>query len=204
MSRYRGPRLRLMRGLGMELPGLSRKSIERRPYAPGQHRGEGRRKVSTFGLQLKEKQKLRFNFGLTEKQLKRYVNEAFHSRGNRAEILLQMVERRLDNVVFRAGLAPTIPAARQLVGHGHVKVNGKRVDIPSYRIKAGEEFELTEKALKMPVVVEARENPSLKAAAWLMVDPNTVKVKVTNLPSRDSFPFALNEQLIVEYYSQRT
>lgn len=204
MSRYRGPRLRLMRGLGMELPGLSRKSIERRPYPPGQHRGQSRGKPSTYALQLKEKQKLRFNYGVTERQLKRYVGMAFQGKGNPGHALLCLLERRLDNVVFRAGMAPTIPAARQLVSHGHVRVNGKRVDIASALMGAGDEVTLTADALKMPVVVSTLEHPVLARPSWLNFDGGGQRATVVQLPDRDSFPFSIHEQMIVEYYTVRT
>ena len=138
MSRYNGPRVKVMRALGVDLPGLSRKTIERRPYAPGQHGQNRRRKVSDFGRQLKEKQKLRYNYGIGEKQMRRYVAAARASKMAAGDKLLELLERRLDNAVFRAGYAPTIPAARQLVNHGHITVNGRRVDIPSYSLRPGD------------------------------------------------------------------
>jgi small subunit ribosomal protein S4 len=188
----------------MELPGLSRKSIERRPTPPGQHGGQARRaKLSTFGTQLKEKQKLRFNYGVTERQLRRYVHMAFNQRGNSGHILLQLLERRLDSVVFRAGFAPTIPAARQLVTHGHVRINGKKVDIASYLVTAGEQITLSEKGLKLPVVVSTLEHPPLSRPSWLAFDAGKSVSTVTTLPDRETFPFPIREQMIVEFYSQR-
>ena len=121
MSRYRGPRLRVIRALGTALPGLTRKSADRKPYPPGQHQGRHRRKLSIYGTQLREKQKLQFNYGMTEHQLRSFVKKAFHKKGSPGDNLVEMLERRLDNTVFRAGLAPTIPAARQLISHGHCK-----------------------------------------------------------------------------------
>src|SRR4028119_1479484 len=135
MSRYRGPRLRVVRRLG-DLPGLTRKT-PRRAYPPGQH-GQARKKRSEYAIRLEEKQKLRFNYGLTEKQLLRYVRKARRATGSTGQSLLQLLEMRLDNTVFRLGMAGTIPAARQLVNHGHVTVNGRVVDIPSYQCRPGE------------------------------------------------------------------
>ena len=135
MVAKRGPRLKAIRRLGTPLPGLTRKTADKKPYPPGQHgqggapggRG-GRRKQSEYGRQLLEKQKLRLNYGVSERQLRNYMAQATRQGGKTGEALLALLERRLDNVVFRLGLAPTIPAARQLVGHGHVRVDGKRVD----------------------------------------------------------------------------
>lgn len=192
-----------MRRLGMELPGLSRKSIERRPVPPGQH-GARRTKLSTFGLQLREKQKLKFNFGVTERQLKRYVSRAFQERTNRGHKILQLLERRLDSIVFRAGLAPTIPAARQLVSHGHILVNGKRVDIPSYLVDVGDEINVTEKGRKLPIVASTLEQPPLVRPSWLSLNQANGVSKIEQLPDRESFPFQIAEQMVVEYYTQRS
>ena len=139
MARYTGPKVRKMRALETYLSGLSGKSMEQRSTRPGQHGHRvGRRKLSDFGVQLREKQKLQFNYGLREKQLSRLVKEARKSDMAAGDKLAELLERRLDNVVFRAGFARTIPAARQLVAHGHIRVNGKRVDIASYRVDVGD------------------------------------------------------------------
>ena len=135
MSRYRGAVLRITRRLG-ELPGLTRKTTKRNSR-PGQH-GDQPRKPSEYAIRLEEKQKLKFNYGITEKQLLRYVKDARRIKGSTGEALLQLLEMRLDNIVFRLGMAPTIPAARQLVSHGHICIGGKRVSIPSYQCQAGE------------------------------------------------------------------
>jgi small subunit ribosomal protein S4 len=190
-----------MRAVGLDLPGLSRKTIERRPNPPGLKEGQFRRKKSEFGLQLLEKQKLRFNYGITENYLKRVMAEAFRSRFHPGHKLLEFLERRLDNVVFRAGFAATIPAARQLVGHKHVLVNGRKVNIPSYRVQAGDIITLTEKAHKMPTVIQCIERPALARPAWLGFDSNVATM--ISVPDRESMPFALEEQLIVEFYSRR-
>lgn len=204
MSKYTGPRLKVMRALGVELPGLSRKSMERRPYPPGQHGSSSRRKkMSDYGRQLSEKQKLRFNYGLSEKPLRRLVSEAFKSRGVYSEKLAELLERRLDNVVFRAGLAPTIPAARQLVNHGHILINGKKVDIASYRVRLGESISVKEKSRKLPVVETTVESPTLTTPKWLEVDPASFTAKIATLPDQDSIPFPINFGDIIEFYSRR-
>jgi small subunit ribosomal protein S4 len=198
MSRYTGPRLKIMRALGVELPGLLRKSIEDRPNPPGQH-GARARRVSGFGAQLREKQKLRFNYGQGERQMRRLMTDAKRSRGSAGELL----ERRLDNVVFRAGFAPTIPAARQLVTHGHFSVNGRNVTIPSYRVRPGEEIALW-RPEKMPDLVKfSIEEPVLTRPEWLSWDAAANKATMTHLPALADVPFPIEIQLVVEYYAQR-
>lgn len=203
MSRYRGPRLRIMRALGVNLPGLSRRTIERKPYPPGQHKGVKRTKRSTFGKQLLEKQKLRFNYAVSETQLKRVVYIALKQRGNPGDNLLSLLERRLDNAVFRAGFAPTVLAARQLVGHGHVKVNGKRVNIASFLTTIGQRIEVTPKGQKIPFVQHCAENPALATPQWIKVNaPFTVDIVA--IPGRDSVPVPIEISTIIEFYSRRT
>lgn len=203
MSRYTGPRVRAMRALGTDLPGLSRKKSERRPYPPGQH-GHERRKYSDYAMRLFEKQKLRMNYGVTERQLVNLVIEARKGSGNSAARLLEFLERRLDNVVFRAGFARTIPAARQLINHGHVLVDGQRVDIASYRIDEGQVVSLREKSRSLACVEAALAAPLDFPTPWLEVDVTTKSASVRQLPDMTSVPFALNVQKVVEYYSQRT
>lgn len=158
MSRYRGPRLRVVRRLG-DLPGLTRKAA-RRSYPPGQH-GQARKKRSEYAVRLEEKQKLRFNYGLTERQLVRYVRKARRVSGSTGQSLLQMLEMRLDNTVFRLGMAPTIPAARQLVNHGHITVNGRVVSIPSYQCRPGEEIGVKNQDRSRRLVEENLQFPGL-------------------------------------------
>jgi small subunit ribosomal protein S4 len=203
MARYTGPRVKLMRAVGMDLPGLSRKTIERKPFPPGMKEGQFRKKKSEFGTQLLEKQKLRFNYGLTEKQLRLTVQRAFHARGHSGNKLLELLESRLDSVVFRAGFAASIPAARQFVNHGHVLVDGKPVDIASFTVEPGQVISLREGAYKFPQVVYSMENPPLARPAWLSFDESARSVKVITNPDRDSFPFAIDIHLVVEYYSRR-
>lgn len=201
MSRYRGPRLRVVRRLG-ELPGLSRKS-PRRQYPPGQH-GQNRRKRSEYAIRLEEKQKLRFNYGISEKQLVRYMKKARRATGSTGQALLQLLEMRLDNTVFRMGMAGTIPAARQLISHGHVTINGKVVDIPSYQCRPGEVISVknTEKSRKL--VETNMEYPGLaNLPSHLEFDKNTLTGKVNGIVDREWVPLQINELLIVEYYSRK-
>lgn len=203
MARFRGPRLKIMRALGVQLPGLSRKQWdERKAYPPGMHHGRHRKKLSVFGTQLMEKQKLRFNYGLGEKQLRRFVEMSFQKRGNPGENLLQFLERRLDNAVFRAGFAPTIPAARQLITHGHIQVNGQRVNKPSFLVKQGHKLNLSGKALSFVHVQSSLENVALARPAWIGFDDGEKSATVTTLPDRDSVPFPIEIAQVVEFYSK--
>ncbi len=203
MARYTGPRLKIIRRLGTPLPGLMRTDPDlRRPYPPGQHGPTRRKKLSDYAFRLMEKQKLRFHYGVSEKQLKRYVADAFRRKGNSGTNLLQNLERRLDNVVFRMGLAPTIPAARQMTGHGHVTVNGKKVDIASYQVRAGDVIGVREKSKWKERAVEAMGDPNnLTHPSYLEVDTNGVTAKMSQLPEAGDCPLDIDPQLIVEYYS---
>jgi len=204
MSRYTGPRLKKMRALGLDLPGLSRKSIERRPYPPGQHGPKARRKLSDFGKQLIEKQKLRLNYGLGERQMRRYMIEARRSKTASGDKLVELLERRLDNVVFRAGFAPTIPAARQLVAHGHLTVNGRGVDVPSFQVKPGDTVAIrARKKGELKVVAESLEAQAIARPEWLDVQREQKIAKVRDLPTRESVPFQVDLQQVVEYYAKR-
>jgi small subunit ribosomal protein S4 len=203
VSRMTGPRVRKMRALGTDLPGLSRKSIGNRPYPPGQHGASRRRKDSEYKKQLIEKQKLRFNYGVGERQFRRLVLEAKASKVATGEKLLELLERRLDNVIFRTGLAATIPAARQLTKHGHFMVNGRRVDIPSFRVKAGDEVTVRPRSKELAVIKEALMRPSLSLPSWLEFDGSTLTARVAALPDPASVPFDVEVQLVVEYYAKR-
>lgn len=205
MSRYTGPRVKRMRALGIDLPGLSRKSMWDRPYPPGVHgpKSARRRKMSDFKKQLLEKQKLRFNYGLTERQIQRLFREAKRDRGPTGDKLLELLERRLDNFVFRAGFAPTTVAARQLVRHKHVLLNGRAVNIASIRVRPGDRIQLTERARSIPVVVEALAEPALSRPEWLAFDEAAVAATVTRTPSPDEVPFPVDVQQVVEYYAVR-
>lgn len=204
MSRFTAPRLKVMRSLGVDLPGISRKTIETRPNPPGQHGAKAaRRRLSDFGVKLKEKQKLRFNYGLTESQMRKLIMHARKGNNPTGEQLLQLLERRLDNVVFRAGFAPTGIAARQLVSHGHVLQNGKPVNIPSIRVNVGDEITLKVTSLKIPLVIETLEKTVLERPDWLNWDETAKAIKVAHLPDAGQVPFPVDVQQVVEYYSNR-
>ncbi len=201
MSRYRGPRLRVVRRLG-DLPGLTRKT-PRRAYPPGQH-GQARKKRSEYAIRLEEKQKLRFNYGITEKQLLRYVRKARRATGSTGQSLLQLLEMRLDNTVFRLGMAGTIPAARQLVNHGHVTVNGRVVDIPSYQCRAGEVISVTNRERSKRLVQQNLEFPGLaNLPSHLEFDKNNLTGKVNGVVDREWVALQINELLVVEFYSRK-
>ena len=202
MSRYSGPRVRVLRALGADLPGLTRKTSARRPYRPGQH-GQARRKVSDFGVRLAEKQKVRMNWGVTERQLRNVVAEAMSSPRATGDVLVELLERRLDSVVFRAGLARTIPAARQLVTHGHVTVNGRRVDIASFRVRVGDQVGLAEGVAANPHVAAALADTTVTVPGWLERKESPVTVTVKAMPEPGAAPFELRTQLVIEFYSLR-
>ena len=201
MSRYRGPRLRIVRRLG-ELPGLSRKS-PRRAYPPGQH-GQARRKRSEYAIRLEEKQKLRLNYGVTEKQLVRYVKKARRATGSTGQALLELLEMRLDNTVFRLGMAGTIPGARQLVCHGHITVNGKVLDIPSYQCRPGDVIGVRDRDRSRNLVNTNMEFPGLaNLPSHLEFDKNTLIGKVNSVIEREWIALQINELLVIEYYSRK-
>jgi small subunit ribosomal protein S4 len=202
MARYRGPRLKIVRRFQEPLPGLTQKNGERRPYPPGQH-GPGRRtKVSDYRVRLEEKQKLRHNYGLSETQLRRYYKTASSTKGDTGAILLQLLESRLDNAVFRAGYAPTIPAARQLIGHGHVQVAGRKVDRANYQLSAGEVITMREASLKVPMVQISLGARALELPSYLSFNTETSTATFTGTPTREDVPVDVQEQLIIEHYSR--
>ena len=203
MGRYSGPRVKKMRALGVDLPGLSRKSIARRPYPPGQHGNAHRGHKSDFKRQLMEKQKLRYNYGVGERQFRLLFKEARNSQAATGKKLLQLLECRLDNVVFRAGLAPTIPAARQLVAHRHFTVNGKRVDIASFRVREGDVIAPRPKSKDLDCIVHSLEEPALARPDWVSVDTEARTATVSEIPDHSSVPFEIDVHLVVEYYATR-
>lgn len=202
MSRYTGPRVRAMRALGVQLPGLSSKSFERRPYPPGQH-GQARRKQSEYGLRLIEKQKLCRNYGVTENYLRRLMIAARAAQGPTGERLLELLESRLDNVVFRAGFARTIPAARQLVNHGHILVDGRKVDVPSYQVKPQQVIGVRPNSRDLALVVGSLQSARAFETQWLDVNATERTATVRTQPDAASVPFAIAVQFVVEFYSQR-
>ena len=201
MARQTGPRHKACRRARTPLCQSKKCPVDRRPYPPGQH-GRGRIRESDYLIQLREKQKLRTMYGVLEKQFRRYYKEAARRSGITGDNLLQLLEQRLDNVVWRAGLSATRPQARQLVNHGHFQVNGKKVDIPSYQVKPGDSVTLKEKSMEAIVIQHAVDTQGREAPAWLSVDLDERKIDVTDHPRRDQIDTAINEQLIVELYSK--
>ena len=205
MSRYTGPRARVSRRLGVNIFGTKGEmvALDRRPYPPGEHGRDRRRgNQSDYLLQLTEKQKARFTYGLTEKQFRRTYDEANRRSGVTGENMLRYLELRLDNVVYRAGWAATRPQARQLVNHGHIEVNGKRVDIPSYRVRKGEVISLSTKAQALIVVTWNRDVLDRNPPPWLETGAEGAQVTVRELPLREHIDVPVREQLIVELYSK--
>jgi small subunit ribosomal protein S4 len=201
MSRYRGPRLRITRRLG-SLPGLTRKE-PRRAYPPGQH-GQNRKKRSEYAIRLEEKQKLRMNYGVTEKQMLRYMRKARRATGSTGLVLLQLLEMRLDNTVFRLAMGPTIPGARQLVNHGHVTVNGRVVDIASYQCRPGDVIGVRNREGSKKLVEANLQYPGLaNTPNHLDFDKATLTGKVTGTIEREWVALQVNELLIVEFYSRQ-
>ncbi|HOC12660.1 MAG TPA: 30S ribosomal protein S4 [Propionicimonas sp.] len=201
MARYTGPITKKSRRLGTDLVGND-KAFEHRPYPPGMH-GRGRTKESEYLLQLREKQKARFAYGVLEKQFRRYYEEAQRLSGKTGDNLLIILESRLDNVIYRAGLATTRRQARQLVVHGHFTVNGKKVNVPSYRVSAYDVIDVKEKSLNLYPLVVARETHNDKVVpGWLTVRPNKGRILVHQLPVREQIVIDVSEQLIVELYSK--
>lgn len=201
----RGPRLREIRRLGTPLPGLTRKSPDWKQYPPGQHGPTGgRRRKSEYARQLVEKQKLRLNYGVSERQLRNYLAQALRASGQTGQELLSILERRLDNVVFRLGFAPTIPAARQLVAHGHIRVNGRRVDRAGYLTTPGETISISERGRRIPGVVDAVERgPEVRRPGYLAVDPSDrFTGRVVTTPAREDVPLIVDEAAIVEFYAR--
>ena len=208
MARYRGPVEKIERRLGVSL-GLKgerrlagKSAIDKRPYAPGQH-GQRRAKISEYGLQLREKQKAKFMYGVSEKQFRRLFSDANRMGGNTGENLIILLERRLDNVVYRMGFATTRAFARQLVNHGHILVDGKKVDIPSYRVKPGQKIEIKEILKDNPQIKRAGElTAQTGISPWVDVEIDKGYGIYTRLPEREEVNIPVEERLIVELYSK--
>ncbi|ASR40479.1 30S ribosomal protein S4 [Ligilactobacillus agilis] len=201
MSRYTGPSWKVSRRLGISLSGTG-KELARRPYAPGQHGQNNRRKLSEYGLQLREKQKLRMTYGVSERQFANLFKKAGKIReGKHGDNFMILLERRLDNVVYRLGLATTRRQARQLVNHGHITVDGKRVDIPSYEVTPGQVISLRERSKDLTVVKEALE-AVVGRAPFVSFDENTMSGSLVRLPERDELDANIDEALVVEYYNK--
>ncbi len=201
MARYTGPKTKIARRFGEPIYGPD-KYFERRKYPPGQHgRMRKRRKVSVYGMQLNEKQKAKYIYGVLERQFRRFFKEAQRMKGKTGENLLQLLESRLDNVVYRLGIAPTRPAARQLVSHKHILVNGRLVNIPSYIVKPGDIIAVREKSKTLEVIQNSVKNNRRKYP-WLEWDENLMAGKFLYRPTREEIPEHIQELLIVELYSK--
>jgi small subunit ribosomal protein S4 len=202
MARYTGPLTKKSRRLGTDLVGND-KAFERRPYPPGMH-GRGRVKESEYSLQLREKQKIRYAYGVLEKQLHRYYDEAFRQRGRTGDNMLRLLETRLDNVVYRAGFARTRRQARQLVGHGHFLVNGRRVTVPSYEVTRYDIIDVRERSRNLTPLVIAKETHGERSVpGWMDADVDRGRIMIHQLPVREQIVVDVSEHLIVEYYSRR-
>lgn len=211
MARYTGPVCKLCRREGSKLllkgdRCFTPKCVmepNKRPYPPGQHQQQRRRKVSEFGMQLREKQKAKHIYGVLEKQFRKLFAEAERRQGATGENLLQLLETRLDNVVYRLGFADSRRQSRQLVRHGHFEVNGRKTDIPSFLVKPGDVISVQERSRKLEPFTRAMENIASKTIpSWLSIDPASMTGRAISAPSRADIDAALNEQLIVEYYSR--
>ena len=201
------PRLKIVRRFGVQLPGLTRKSSDKKPYPPGQHGQSktGRRKTSEYRRLLEEKQKVRFNYGVTEGQLRRYMALARKMPGRTGDNLLAILERRLDNVVFRMGFAPTTPAARQLVSHGNIRVNGKKVDRPSYLTESGDVVAVApgKTRERVQLMENVERGPQLRLPSYLALDPSDkFEGRIIGSPMKTDIPFPVNASAIVEFYAR--
>jgi len=202
MARYTGPRVRISRRFGTPIFGPS-KYLERRNYGPGVHGPKSRRKTTDYGLGLIEKQKLRYYYGLLERQFRGVYEKALRRRGVTGEQMLQILETRLDNVVFHLGFGNTRAQARQMVAHGHVKVNGRKVNIPSYALKVNDVIEVKDTNVSRQMATRSLESSTSRVVPdWLSLDKNAFKGTVMRVPTRDEIQPIANEQAVVEFYSR--
>ena len=202
MARYTGPKSKIARKFGEAIFGAD-KVLSKKNYAPGQHGNSGRRKTSEYGMQLKEKQKAKYTYGVLEKQFSNLFARAQRTKGITGEVLLQLLEARLDNVVYRLGMAPTRSAARQLVSHKHITVNGEVVNIPSYHVNPGEVIAIREKSKSLEVITNALSGFNHSKYPWLEFDESYMSGKLLHNPDRAEIPEQIKEQLIVELYSKQ-
>ena len=205
MARFTGPKAKVCRRFGENIFGPAKydKILNKRKFPPGQHGKTQRRKISDYGLHLKEKQKLRYTYCLLEKQFRNYFFKAAKMTGVTGDILLQILERRLDNVVYRLGFGVTRMQARQFVNHGHIRVNGKKVDIPSFLVKAGDTVEVREKSRSIKAIKEAVERTETSSPfSWLTVDKENMRGQFLTIPAAAEIPVSVDTRLIVEYYSK--
>ena len=201
MARYTGPKSKISRKYGEPIFGDT-KALEKKPHPPGQHGRGRRRKKSEYAIQLAEKQKAKYLYGILERQFRNMFNKASRKDGVTGENLLQLLEARLDNVVYRLGIAPTRRSARQLVTHKHITVNGNLVNIPSYTLKEGDMIAVREKSKSLTAISSSTANKSANKYKWLEWDEKSLLGKLVTYPDRESIPENINEQLIVELYSK--
>ena len=204
MARYTGPKVKISRRLGVNIfeNDKGSKALNKRPYPPGEHGRSRRRQPSEYLLQLQEKQKAKYIYGLLERQFSNLYKEASRTKGVTGETLLRFLELRLDNIVFRAGWGSTRPQARQFVNHGLINVNGKRVDIPSYRVRKGDVISLRDKSRQMIVIRHNIDTIDRLKPAWIEVGDSGFQVTVNELPTREQIDVPVREQLIIELYSK--
>ncbi len=200
MSRYTGPSYKKARRVGFSISETG-KELVKRPYGPGQHGNERKGKLSDYGTQLKEKQKVRFMYGVNERQFRKTFNEAEKMKGIHGTNFLRLLESRLDNIAYRIGFASTRRGARQLVNHGHVTVNGKKVDIPSYRVKPGDVISLKDKDKSLKVVTESLAKVN-RRVDFITYDENKMEATYVRMPERNELNADINEALIVEFYNK--
>ncbi|KAA6343778.1 30S ribosomal protein S4 [termite gut metagenome] len=201
MARYTGPKSRIARKFGEGIFGAD-KVLSKKNYPPGQHGNSRKRKTSEYGIQLREKQKAKYTYGVLERQFRRMFEKAETAKGITGELLLQMLESRLDNVVFRLGIAPTRSAARQLVSHKHITVDGRVVNIPSYSVKPGQLVGVRERSKSLEVVINSLTGFNHTKYAWMEWDDNSKTGKMLHIPERADIPENIKEHLIVELYSK--
>jgi len=201
MARYKGPKSKIARRFNEPIFGAS-KALSKKAYPPGQHGRGRRRKQSEYAVQLMEKQKAKYTYGVLERQFANLFDKASRKKGITGEVLLQLLESRLDNVVFRLGIAPTRRGARQLVGHKHVLVNGEILNIPSYQVKEGDVIGVREKSKSLEAITDSLSSNTVSKYSWLEFDKSEMSGKFVNTPQREDIPENINEQLIVELYSK--
>ena len=204
MGKLNTPKGKLVRKLGVNIFGNSKfdKLLSKKGYGPGQH-GQSGKRFSTYSVQLKEKQKIKFMYGMLEKQFRNYFKKAAQMKGETGLNLLVMLESRLDNVVYKLGFAPSRPSARQLVSHAHFMVNGRKVNIPSYRLKPGDIIEVRDKSKKLDIILDAVKMVKGDLnVSWLSLDKTKMSGTFVNYPERQEIDLTVNEQLVVEYYSR--
>ena len=202
MARYRGPIVKKSRRLGIPLSDKAARIMEKRPNPPGQHGARGGRKMSDYGKHLIEKQRVRYSYGLLEKQFRNYVRKAMAQPGVAGENLLQMLETRLDNLVYRAGFSHTIREARQIVTHKHIVVDGKVINVPSFMVKPGMKIQISEKMQKNEQIRESVGKSTNVPSSYINVSRPDLSFTLSMIPTREMIPVSLNENLVIEFYSK--